>query len=104
MRKREGKWQAFDSLTGFRAALLQTENNYHKIKQAELCEDQIYEIEYLLKTFHENKKQVEITYFLNGQYHRLIGLIDKLDYMNKQVVLNKQILKMDSIYKIIEKG
>lgn len=74
----------FDALPGFKEAL--KEKEIKKEAKIELAEDSLQELESKLNEL-EKGSIIKLTYYKNNRYIETIGIIAKIDYMRKKIIL-----------------
>lgn len=68
----------FDSLKGFRDELKKAERMKLKIDKPVLSDDQIEELNYIIREVYENKEEVNILYYQKGYLVSSTGFILKI--------------------------
>lgn len=103
---RKGKWQSFDALSGYKSSLRNVEKERGKIKKPVLFPDELEALNNKLNKYATNKAKIEITFYNNGYLEQVYGIIFKVDYINKEIVLlvdeQKEKLKVNLITNIKE--
>lgn len=75
----------FDALSGFKEAL--KEKEIKKEAKIELSEDSLQELENKLNEL-EKGSIIKLTYYKNNRYIETIGIITKIDYLRKKIILS----------------
>lgn len=75
----------FDALSGFKEAL--KEKEIKKEAEIELSEDSLQELENKLNEL-EKGSIIKLTYYKNNRYIETIGIITKIDYLRKKIILS----------------
>ena len=75
----------FDALSGFKEAL--KEKEIKKEAKIELSEDSLQELENKLNEL-EKGSIIKLTYYKNNRYVETIGIITKIDYLRKKIILS----------------
>ncbi|HHZ17854.1 MAG TPA: YolD-like family protein [Acholeplasmataceae bacterium] len=96
-KERNGKWQPFDALEGFRAAIKATEREKAKIPKPELLPDAVTEIDQALRWALENGAEAEITYYHDGAICRIAGVVTKIDVIARSVSVGRKRVDLDAI-------
>lgn|SRR5690554_3471796 len=103
-KERKGKWQPFDALEGYKDSLRNCEREKQKIEKPILFSDELECLnEKLLHAFNE-KRLVDIKYYKNGFLENIIGCIEKIDPIYKEILVKTddsiKKLKLNNILKI----
>lgn len=75
----------FDALSGFKEAL--KEKEIKKEAKIELSEDSLQELENKLNEL-EKGSIIKLKYYKNNRYIETIGIITKIDYLRKKIILS----------------
>lgn len=89
----------FDALKGFKEALMEKEIEY--VEKVELSEEQIEEISDKLNLL-EIGSIVEVVYYFNGQYFKIVGNVKKIDGIKKQIIIDETKVNFVDIFRIKE--
>lgn len=96
------KWQPFNSCFNSETII----KDINKLKNRKnfpiLSEDQLEIISNKLLKSYNLKLIVSIEYYYDGNIKNITGKIDLLDFQNKKMYLNNQIIYLNQILKIIE--
>ncbi len=94
------KWQPFNSL--FNANVIINDINKEKSKEScpILSEDQLENIEDVIKDAYILKQDVDIKYYYDGNVIERLGKINYLDMQNKNICLNNKIIYFKQILNI----
>ncbi|MDT8336539.1 MAG: YolD-like family protein [Candidatus Izemoplasmatales bacterium] len=82
------KWAAFDALNGYHSMLKEMQHRLGK-KAKPILSDDDYEI--LNRNIQEaiiNKKEIELKYYNDGYIKVTYGMVKKLDYVSKTIILS----------------
>lgn len=101
-KNRQGKWQPFDALEGFQTAIRQVDSEKAKVPKPILFPDELEELNNQLINVFENQTAIKIIYYHNGYYKELEGIVNKIDAIQKEIIIDNQRLKIDAIIKIID--
>lgn len=90
-------FQSFDALKGFREILKEKERVI--VPKKILSEDDLAELDYKI---HQVKigMIIRITYYDNGQYIQIEGIVSKLNLETKMIQIVKKKVDLQSIYSI----
>ena len=98
------KWQPFDSVMSSKKAVYEAYLKRQKIEPPILSEDQLSELNELIKEAYYSNNTIKIHYFFSGSIITKITKIKKINYNKKQIILNdntiiyyKQITKVEII-------
>lgn len=98
------KWQPFDSLTNFKKMKIDLQRKKNKKEMPILSEDQLVNIENIIKEAYFNKNKIKIYYYLNGAILNKEVKIKNIDYYKKQIILSdntniyyKQIINVKNV-------
>lgn len=93
---RRGKWQPFDALEGYSAALRQVEKKKDKIEKPVLFPDELETLNDKLYLAYSDRLEVLIKYFSNGYILEVQGIVTKIDMVNKEITIksNNESLKI----------
>lgn len=99
LNKRAKIFMPYDALKGFRELL--NEASSYKVEKKILTKDSLEELDYKLKEIQIGML-VEILYYNEKLKKEEVvrGVLSKIDYINKQLVIVKQKIDVRSIYKI----
>ena len=89
------KWAPFSSLP--EQSLYTKKVKKEVIQEPIICDDLIYEIEYLLNNY--NGEMLNIIYF-DKEIKQIRGHIKKIDTFNNTILIENKIIKISSIKKI----
>lgn len=92
---RAKQFMPFDALTGLREALREKE----KLREVrkELSEEQRMELDYRLQTVNI-LDEISITYYDNETYKNIIGKVEKIDFINKYLIVEEINIRFENIY------
>ncbi|MDT8861617.1 YolD-like family protein [Alkalihalobacillus sp. MEB130] len=71
-------------------ALMQQKQQKRKVAKPELDEQELEEIGTVVLDSLKHELAVQITYWEDGQFHELIGTIDRIDWHSKKVKVRAQ--------------
>lgn len=89
-KERKGKWQPFDALEGYSDALRKVEREKEKREKPILLTDKLEELNEKLFNSFEEKKEIEIEYYNRGFLDKFVGVVSKIDYINKEIIINQE--------------
>lgn len=98
--ERQGKWQPFDGLQGYRAALRKTEKNRTAVACPTLSEDAIQEIDQCLQQALQKQARLKVTYYKSGFFYDAEGVIVKINRGLFELVIGEQTIGLTSIYRV----
>ncbi|MDD4212385.1 MAG: YolD-like family protein [Bacilli bacterium] len=98
--KREGKWQPFDGLQGYRDALRNTEKKRTLVRCPTLSEDTIQDINLQLQRGWNEKVPLRITYYRKGEFCEIEGCIEKINRSTWEILIVGTTIPLTSIYRI----
>ena len=87
----------FDALKGLREALKEKEKIY--VERKELNQEEIEAISLVLKDVRK-RDFVKITYFQNGEYLVLEGMVSSIDYVYRKIKIIKTEIDFEDILSI----
>lgn len=92
---RAKQFMPFDALTGLREALREKE----KLREVrkDLSEEQRMELDYRLQTVNI-LDEISITYYDNETYKNIIGKVEKIDFINKYLIVEEINIRFENIY------
>ena len=94
------KWQPFNSCFSSSKFVHEISESKNKLVFPELSEDQVNEIEYIIKNAFVLKLFVYITYYFNGTILKCKGTINNIDYQEKKIYLNSKCIYFKQILNI----
>lgn len=96
---RAKQFAPFEALTGLRAALRQVEFEEERVERQEVSE---YHAEQLSKTLNkiEKGKTVRATYYNEGYYIDVQGVVSAIDRTFKYIVIGEGKIYFDDLYKL----
>jgi hypothetical protein len=100
---RKGKWLPFDALEGYKDSLKKIEYEKDKILKPIIYPDQLEEMNEALCEAVENQKEICISYYRNGYIYEKIGIVSKIDPINRELIINNSKIKLNMIVKLGEK-
>lgn len=86
-RTRAKQFLPFDALKGLQEALREKENEYEEKK--ELSEETLNELDSVFNRI-EIGSIVNIKYYKNREYVEIKGIVTKIDYIKKKIILNNE--------------
>lgn len=86
------KWAPFDALVGFNQMISDLKNRLGRKDKPILQEDQLFEMDCIIKEAITNKKELQIDYYHEGYIKSIYGFIKKVDLYNRQLILEYQII------------
>lgn len=84
---RKGKWQPFDALDGYGASLRKVEYEKGKIEKPILFPDELESLNYKLASAFSENKEIEIEYYNKGYLEKIVGVVSKIDLVNKEIII-----------------
>ncbi|MGD9605112.1 MAG: YolD-like family protein [Bacilli bacterium] len=100
--ERQGKWQPFDGLAGFKKSINGTEQGRIRQTKPTLMPDELELLNEKLQNALHSQNEVEIIYFQAGYFCKVRGEISKADFVFKEIFINGKRIKISSITKIID--
>lgn len=96
---RAKQFAPFEALTGLRDALRQVELEEERVEKKEVSE---YKAEQIGKTLYkiEKGKTVKVTYYDNGYYIDVQGVVSAIDRTFKFIVIGEGKIYFDDIYEL----
>jgi len=94
---RKGKWQPFDALEGYGASLRDRECENKRIAKPILFPDELDALNEKLTNAYNEKELVKIEYYKSGFLEYIIGIVSKIDLVNREINI-----KDDSLSKKIK--
>jgi len=98
------KWAPFNSVINGKDVI-------EKIKEEKvmpkptLSDEQIETLEQKIKECYDNKTIIDVTFYKNGKFIKIDGIITKIDIVGKKIILNHRYsLYFSNIMQIIEKN
>lgn len=82
------KWAAFDALNGFNSMLTEMRRRLGKSEKPILSEDDFDRMNLALQEALIKKTEIAVTYFEDGYSKTSFGMIKKLDFDYKKVILS----------------
>lgn len=82
------KWAAFDALNGFNPMLKEMKHRLGQTEKPILSDDDFENMNRTLQLAIINQAEIALSYFEQGYSKTTFGKIKKLDYNNKQIVMN----------------
>lgn len=99
------KWAPFASVINGTVLLKEIAEENSRIEKPVLSSDQIEEIEMTIIETYTNKSIVEVIFYQASHYHKITGIITKIDSATKKIMINnKKYLFFSNIIKIIKKN
>ena len=87
----------FDALTGFREAL--AEKEHITVPKIDLSEDHKEQLDRKFRYFKANDI-ISVVYFFKDEYLKLTGMVSKVDYYEKNMIVIKTKIKFSDVYDI----
>lgn len=81
------KWAPFDALVGFHSLLKELKYRLNRQEQPILSDDQYERLNQTLKIAIENHYFVSIHYYQDGYIQSIAGYIQKVDWINRKIIL-----------------
>lgn len=100
---RQGKWLPFDALTGFKTSLRKVEYDKDKINKPVISLDQLEEMNEVITSALNLQEEVIIKFYRGGYIYEISGLINKVDPINKVIIIADQNIKFNMIVNITKK-
>ncbi|MDE5715817.1 MAG: YolD-like family protein [Anaeroplasmataceae bacterium] len=102
--RRAAKYLPFDSLKGFKEAVQLEDQKLQDFHRPVLSEDEKWDMNLVLLECYSKNQAVVISYYEKGVFRNYCGVVKKIDFINKQIILlPKKKFWMEDIYKIIAK-
>ncbi len=102
--RRASKYLPFDAVKGLKERIEYEDKLVKQESFPNLSEDELMEMNSTLFECYSKNKAIVISYFENGAFHHYSGVIAKIDFMNKQIILlPKKKFDIDYICKIVAK-
>lgn len=100
--RRASKYLPFDSLKGLKEQIELEDKKAKSPIIPILSEDERTAMDFTLFDCYSHNKAITISYFENGRYKQYSGIIEKIDIINKQIILiPRKRFTIDLIYKVI---
>ena len=97
--QRAAQFAPFDALSGFSEAI-GTEGFFHtRVERFLLSEEEAFMVNRKLCQLKKGKA-VSLSYYDNGHYHVISGLIEKIDEIYRYLIIDKIRIAFDDIYDI----
>lgn len=102
--RRAAKYLPFESLKGLKE-MIQAEDEKHLVSQKpNLSEDEQMEMNFILFECYSKNQAITLLYYENGIYKEYSGVIQKIDVVNRQILLMpKKKFQLDFICRINSK-
>jgi len=81
------KWAAFDALNGYHSMLKEMQHRLGKKEKPLLSEDDYDTINRNIQEAITEQKEIELKYYSDGYIKTTYGLVKKLDFVSKSVIL-----------------
>ena len=91
------KWAPFDALVGYSSLLNELRYKLGKKAKPVLSDDQYEELNRKLNLAYHHQLEIEIEYFYDGYIKVSYGVIKKLDFIHKRIILSTY-EKIDSTF------
>lgn len=101
-KERQGKWQPFDALEGYKTSLRNVEYEKTKIPKPILLPDELEQLNYRLIHAIEENKTIKVIYYKDGFNYEIEGEVTKVNNISKEITINDQTIKLNCINNIIE--
>ena len=82
------KWAPFDALVGYSSLLNELRYKLGKKAKPVLSDDQYEELNRKLNLAYHHQLEIEIEYFYDGYIKVSYGVIKKLDFIHKRIILS----------------
>ena len=102
-RERQGKWQPFDALSGFKSSLKKVEYEKDKIAKPVIYPDQLEEMNEVITSAFNGEEEVVIQFYRGGYIYETSGLIQKIDPVYKVIEIDNNNIKLNMIVNITKK-
>lgn len=86
-RSRIAKYLPFDSLKGLKEKIYECDNDVYKISMPQLSDEQKEEMDYVIIKCYSGNRIINISYYENGDIKSYSGVINKIDFINKKIIL-----------------
>lgn len=90
-------WAPFNSVISGNTIIEELEIKRKKVKKPVLSEDQLNIINTNLLEAYQNKITVEMKFYLNSYIYKLRGIITNINYLKKELTINKKIIHFSQI-------
>ncbi len=97
--QRAKQFQPFDAMKGLNKALKDREERHNRIEKREISEEAVKEIEAVLLRVEKDIK-IRVAYYKAFHYFTIKGAVDKIDKVNKFLLLGEEKIFFDDIYEI----
>ncbi len=98
--RRASKYLPFDSLKGLKEAI-EKEDTLYKNKRPQISEEEKLQMNLILFECYSKNKAIKIHYYTEGKMMEYSGVIQRIDILNKYIVLlPKKKFHMEDIYQI----
>lgn len=95
------KWAPFDALVGFNQMINDLKYKMGKIEKPTLDEDQLMEMDYVIKEAIKFNKELQIEYYNDGYIKSIYGYIKKVNLYDQNLILGYDItIDLSSIVNI----
>ena len=95
------KWAPFDALKSGISSLESAVNDRDIVAVEDILDDKLNEFDVILQIAIQENRLVNICFFDGGEITEISGMINKLDYNNKIIILNNNIkIKVGGITEI----
>ena len=98
--ERQGKWQAFDGLDGFRKRIKKIEQRRVSSSKPVLMADELALLDEKLKKAIDSQNEVEIVFFQKGSFWRLRGVVSKVDFVFREIIVANKKISVSTITQI----
>lgn len=85
--RKASKYLPFDALKGLKEAINLEYSENQKREFPLLSEDQLLNIDEIIFECYSLNKPINISYFEDGDFNEYSGVIERIDYINRQIVL-----------------
>ena len=82
------KWAAFDALSGYHSMLKEMQHRLGKKAKPILSDDDYEALNRNIQEAIINKKEVELRYYSEGYIKVTYGLVNKCDFVSKNIILS----------------
>ena len=97
--ERAKQFMPFAAVTGLTQALQRKERELMRVEKREPSEERVQKLNQYLNEM-EKGDDVAVTYFAQGEYLTVTGIVEKLDTANRVLVIGGTEIGIDDIYDI----
>ena len=98
--ERAKQFMPFAAVTGLTQALQRKERELMRVEKKEPSEERVQKLNQYLNEM-EKGDDIAVTYFSQGEYLMVTGIVEKLDAANRVLVVGGTEIGIDDIYDIV---